>query len=1120
MECPRCRQVSPPRARFCIGCGGPLPHRCGRCGTELPAEARFCFSCGQQATAAHPEPRFISPDAYTPRHLGERIINSRAALEGERKLVTILFADLKGSMELMADRDPEEARKILDPVLELMMEAVHRYEGTVNQVLGDGIMALFGAPIAHEDHGLRACYAALRMQEATKRYADEIRRSEGIPLQIRVGLNSGEVVVRSIGSDLHMDYTAIGETTHLAARVEQAAFPGSIVITSPTLRLAEGRVTIRALGPVPLKGRSEPVELYELTGAGPAGTRFQASIAHGLTRFVGREAELVQLHKAIENAHTGNGQIVAVIGEPGVGKSRLVWELVHSARTQGWSVFEGHSVSYGTNNPYLPVIQLLRTYFGIEDRDAPQEIRKKLIGTVLTLDRALEPILQPLLALLDVLNDDDDWHAYEPSRRRQLILEAIKRLLLRESDVRPLLLVLEDLHWIDGETQALLEVLVDSLPSARIALLVNYRPEYEHPWGNRSYYHQLRLETLPPSSSRLLLDGLLGDDVSLHSLKRMLIERTDGNPFFLEESIRTLAETEALQGERGAYRLIKAPKPTELPVNIQAMLAARIDRLPLDEKRLLQCASVVGKDISHSILSVVAQEPEEDLRRQLDHLKTAEFIYETSLFPDLEYTFKHAVTHEVAYGSLVQDTRRTFHARIVDAVEQLHSGRLAEYVERLAHHSLSAESWEKALTYLRQAGAKAFARASHREAATYFERALTALKHLQKTPERTEEAIDVLFDLQLSLLPLGELVKGLDYLREAELLAEPLKNPSLSARGYIYMTGQLYLLGDLKGALEVGHRALSIAESLNDFRLKVSTNAYLGQVHHAQGDYRRAADFFRRNARSLVGELVNDRFGLPQLPSVHSRTCLVWSLAELGEFAEGLEHGKEAIRIAESSDQPFSLTVAYSGLGRLFLCKGALPAAIAMLERALSLSQSGNVPLWFPRIASDLGLAYGLAGQIEKASPLVDQAAQLAASMRLMVSQSLLMASIGEVRLLEGRFEEATDVSHRALALSVQYQERGHQARILKVLGDLSLALGSSDSKQTETYYNDALELAKRLGMRPVIAHSHLGLGRLYTRAAEHVSARENLRIAARLFRDLDMPFWSAQTETLLLPSC
>jgi class 3 adenylate cyclase len=474
MHCPQCQHDNREQARFCEGCGMRLALKCAACGTELGPNARFCSECGAPVAALTSSPlavaaaptagRFTSPEAYTPQHLAERIISSRGALEGERKQVTVLFADLKGSMELLADRDPEEARRILDPVLERMMEAVHRYEGTVNQVMGDGIMALFGAPLAHEDHAVRACYAALHMQEALQKYADDVWRSQNVRLQIRVGLNSGEVVVRSIGSDLRMDYTAVGQTTHLAARMEQLATPGSMLLAPDTLELAEGYVQVRALGPVQIKGLSEPVAVYELVGAGTARSRLQAAAARGLTRFVGRDAELETLRRTLEQAGRGHGQVVALVGEPGVGKSRLVWEFGHSHRTDGWLVLEAGSFSYGKATSYLPVIALLKSYCGIEDRDDARRMREKLTGKLLTLDPALHPLLPPLLALLDVTVEDAPWQALDPPQRRQCTLDALKRLVLRESQEQPLLLVFEDLHWIDAETQALLDSLVDSLP--------------------------------------------------------------------------------------------------------------------------------------------------------------------------------------------------------------------------------------------------------------------------------------------------------------------------------------------------------------------------------------------------------------------------------------------------------------------------------------------------------------------------------------------------------------------------------------------------------------------------------------------------------------------------------
>src|SRR3989449_1139537 len=620
-------------------------------------------------------------------------------------------------MELLADRDPEEGRKLLDPVLERMMEAVHRYEGTVNQVMGDGIMALFGAPLAHEDHAVRACYAALRMQESVMQYAEGVFRSHGVPVQIRVGLNSGEVVVRSIGSDLHMDYTAVGQTTHLAARMEQMATPGMILLAPATLQLAEGYVQVAARGPVAVKGLPDPVEIYALTGASASRTRLHAAAARGLTRFVGRDAEIEQIRRALALSHEGHGQLVALVGEPGVGKSRLVYEFTHSHQIQEWLILEAGSVSYGKATSYLPVIDLLKAYFKVHDRETHREICEKVTGKLLTLDESLKPALPALLALLDVPVEDAQWQALDPAQRRQRTLDAVKHLLLRESQAQPILVVFEDLHWIDADTQALLNTLVESLPTARVLLLVNYRPEYQHGWGSKTYYTQLRLDPLPPASAAEVLQALLGDDPSLVPLTALLIARTAGNPFFLEESVRTLVETGGLAGETGAYRLAQPLHSIQVPATVQAILAARIDRLPPEAKRLLQTAAVIGTEVPFPLLTAIADLPDTELHRHLTYLQAAEFLYETRLFPELEYTFKHALTHEVAYGSLLQERRRALHTRIVEALEGFDSARLSEHVEQLVHHALHGEVWDKALTYLRQAGAKATARSAYRESA-------------------------------------------------------------------------------------------------------------------------------------------------------------------------------------------------------------------------------------------------------------------------------------------------------------------------------------------------------------------------------------------------------------------
>ena len=561
----------------------------------------------------------------------------KSALEGERKQVTVLFADLKGSLELLADRDPEEARKILDPVLELMMEAVHQYEGTVNQVMGDGIMALFGAPVAHEDHAVRACYAALRMQESVKRHATEVRRTEGIPIQIRVGLNSGEVVVRSIGNDLRMSYTAVGQTTHLASRMEQMATPGSVLTTAETLRLAEGYVETRSLGAMPIQGLEGPLEVFEVTGAG-ARSRLQASARRGLSRFVGRAPELDQLHHALEHAAAGRGQVVAVVGEPGVGKSRLVHEITLAVPRPRWLVLEGRSLSYGKATPYLPITDLLKGYFQVEARDGAREIHTRVLARLRALDPALEPTLPAFLALLDAPAEDARWQGLDPALRRQRTLDAITALLLRESQGQPLLLVLEDLQWVDSETQALLDGLVERMPRARMVLLANFRPEYQDGWGGKTYYTRLRLNTLAHESADELLQALLGDEPGLWPLKRLLVERTDGNPFFLEESVRTLVETGALEGERGRYRAARPLAGIQIPATVQSIRPRASTAARWESPAPV--GSVIGDVPSPSGASGY---PEEERWRALAICKPPSPVRDDPLSRP-RYTFKDALT--------------------------------------------------------------------------------------------------------------------------------------------------------------------------------------------------------------------------------------------------------------------------------------------------------------------------------------------------------------------------------------------------------------------------------------------------------------------------------------------
>ena len=651
-----------------------------------------------------------TPLAYTPPALAEKIRTARTALEGERKQVTVLFADLKDSLELIRGLDPEAAQQLLDPALHAMMDAVHRYEGTVNQVLGDGIMALFGAPIAHEDHALRACYAALAMQAGLATYAEDVRRVHGVVLQSRIGLNSGEVVVRAIRNDLHMEYSAVGQTTHLAARMEQVAPPGTILLMAATAQLVAGLVRLKAWGPVPVKGLTEPVEVWELLGASGMRRRLQIARARGLTHFVGRQTELALLHAALAQAGAGRGQVVAVVGEAGVGKSRLVDEFVQATHAQGWLVLDSAAVSYGQTTPYFPVLDLLRRYCHVEEGEDAHTIQAKVTEQVLTLDAALQDTVPALLALLDALPADSPFLQLDPTQRRQHTLTALKRVLLRQSQVQPLLLVCEDLHWLDTETQALLDSLIESLPTARLLLLVNYRPDYRHGWGSKTYYTQLRLDPLPPASADAFLQALLGDDPEPGT------PHPAPNPAYRGQSLLPGGECADPGGDRGtggrAGGLSHGASSADHADAGHGAGRAGSAYRPLTAGGEAPAADRGGDGYGGAPGPAADRGscPKRPSAWAWHISRTPSSCMRRSLFPELVYTFKHALTQEVAYGSLLQERRRALHARIVEAIEALAGDRVAEQVERLAHHALRGEVWDKALAYCRQAGEKAMAR--------------------------------------------------------------------------------------------------------------------------------------------------------------------------------------------------------------------------------------------------------------------------------------------------------------------------------------------------------------------------------------------------------------------------
>jgi class 3 adenylate cyclase/tetratricopeptide (TPR) repeat protein len=1102
-----CPHENPPGAKFCAECGARLQATCASCGAKLGTGAKFCSECGAPAVAGAPAlaaaERFAAPDTYTPKHLAERILTSRAALEGERKQVTVLFADLRGSMELLADRDPEEARTLLDAVLERMMDAVHRYEGTVNQVMGDGIMALFGAPLALEDHAVRACYAALRMQDTIKRYAEEAQRVAGAAVQIRVGLNSGEVLVRSVGSDLHMDYTAVGQTTHLAARLEQTAIPGSILLSAETLRLAEDYVQVKPLGLVKVKGLAEPVEVFEATGAGTVRTRLQRSAARGLTRFVGRDTELEQLRQALAQAAEGRGQLAAVVGEPGVGKSRLFHEFLNSHRTRGWLMLQAGSVSYGKASAYLPVLDMLRSHFKIEDRDDARAIRARITGGVLTLDEGLTDIVPALIGLLDALPDDSPFLKQSPPQRRQSTLEALKRLVLREAQAQPVLLVFEDLHWIDSETQALLDALVESLPNTRLLIAVNYRPEYRHGWSHKTFYRQLPIEPLSAANAEALLRPLVGDDPGLRPLLQALIERSDGNPLFLEESVRALVDTRVLVGERGRYRLAKPGAPIVVPPSVQAILAARIDRLSSDDKQLLQAASVVGKDVPFVLLAALLEVPEDALRSGLARLQASEFLYEAALFPELEYTFKHALTHEVAYSGMLLERRRVLHARMVQAIESQHADRPAEQVERLAHHAFRGEVWPKAAQYARQAGDRAAALCADADAVAHYQRAVEALARVPATPESVRAAIDTRLALRAPLWRGGQLERLLAIFREAEALGTEHDETERLDVVYSFFLQYHWAKGEYESAIAYGQRCLETGARRDDLGLQVTGRYYLGGCYHARGEFPTALEHYRWIVDALSGVRESERFGLSGLPfsgaCALAAACLV-ELGDAGPAQDLLRRGEAAASVANHLYSKVPLAIARA---RLLTLYGEITEVVRVMEPIVAICREHNFVGQTMRALTVLGDAYAAAGRASEAVPLVQEAIQLQESAAAFVDRALWIRTLGEAYRQAGQLGEAERTAHTALEFARRNGEQANEAWTRFLFGEI--AADGEDYEAARRHLEQARELAARLGIRPLVAQCHFRLAAVARRAGAKDEARGHLQTATQMFAEMDM---------------
>jgi len=1090
MRCPSCKYDNRTARRFCAECGAALVMSCAACGAANQAGEKFCGECGAALGSTAPADLPRAEAANAAARIGvTAAVAPHDVPAGERKTVTALFADIKGSMELLEDLDPEEARRIIDPALQLMMEAVHRYDGYVAQSTGDGIFALFGAPVAHEDHPQRALYAALRMQDELKRYAARLRTEKGLTLLARVGVNTGEMVVRTIQTDAtHTEYVPIGHSTSLAARLQALAAPGSIAISEAVRKLVEGYFTLKSLGPARIKGVSEPINIYEVTGLGPLRTRLQRAAGRGLTKFVGRQAELEAMKRAAELAKTGHGQLVAAIGEAGVGKSRLFYEF-KAMKQSGCLVLETFSVSHGKASAYLPVIELLHTYFGIRAEDDARKRREKVTGKVLTLDRSLEDTLPYLFALLGLVDGDDPLAQVEAQLRRRRTLEAIKRLVLRESVNQPLLVICEDLHWIDAETQALLNLLADSIGTAKILLLVNYRPEYTHGWGSKTYYTQVRLDPLGRESAEEMLWALLGVEAQhaapVQPLTRRIIEQSEGNPFFMEEIVQSLFEVGTLV-RNGTVQLVKPLESLRIPPTVQGILASRIDRLPPEQKELLQTLAVLGKEFGFNLVRAVTARGDEDVNRQLGELQLAEFIYEQPAAGDVEYTFKHALTQEVAYQSVLSERRQLLHERAAQAIEALGPARVEDHLMEVAHHYSRSGNVPKAVEYMGRAGQRAVRQAAHGEAVGYLTRTLDLLRQLPESAARLQQELE----LEYSLLWVLGVTRGYG---AAETIAATERVVALAEHGgtlaqlvdSLLSRWNLALLsGDLPAASALADQALALA-------VRDGTPVRLGAAHAlpvVTCFYR--GDFVGVEEHFTAGRAFFDDPDLRQLPGLATIAFgFAGSCAWLLGRADVARDRIAQVLASVDANNPYELAYSDGFAAYLAAWFREYQHAEASAKRALERAEKHQFPFLTAISRCVLGQAQVQSGRPIEGVALIQQALAGLREIGTRSEISYWTGVLAEAQARAGAVNEA--LATVELALLANPDEIYWRPENLRLRGTLRLTRGQTDLAAAD--FREAIALAQKMGAKMLELRATMSLAPLLASQGHRDDARTML---------------------------
>ena len=1115
MQCPKCQFVNTDGMNFCGKCGVKLESLCPQCNFGNPSEYEFCGKCGYKLSfSSETATKDLSFDEkldkiqrYLPKGLSEKILSQRGRIEGERKQVTVMFCDMEGFTGLVERLGPEETYGIMDQVYELLIHKVHDYEGTVNEMTGDGIMALFGAPIALEDAPQRAMHSAFAIHREMARLSDKLKEEkEDIPpLKMRIGIHTGPVIVGTLGNNLRVEFKAVGDTVNLASRMEGLADPGAIYLTEDTFKLTEGLFRFEALGEKAVKGKEKPVKSYRAIAPSTRRTRFDVSAERGLTPFIGRERELELLLDGFKRSKSGRGQAFSIMAEAGVGKSRLLYEFRKAISNEDVTFLEGKCLSYSRGVAYLPVIDILKANFDISDDDGDSEVTEKVKKQlrVLGVDEAFT--LPYFLELLSVTDSSIDKIPMSPEGRKDRIMEALKRLVLKGSEIRPLIMAVEDLHWIDKSSEDAFKDLLDSITGAKVFLIFTYRPEFVRAWGGKSFHSQVNLNRLSNRESLTMASHFLGTEDMDGNVEQFILEKTEGVPFFIEEFIKYLKDLKIIEKKDNKYHMAKDIQNVSIPSTVQDVIMAKVDSLSEGAKDVLQTGSVIEREFSYELIKRVTGYSEQELLSHLSALRDSELVYERGIFPKSTNIFKHALTRDVVYDSILTKRKKELHNEIGQAVEELYKDNISKHYEVLAEHYITSENYEKAAAYSKLAGKKAEKTASLNDAITYAKKRVASIEKLPKTDDVAIALID-------ARTILGLYNAQMNYFAEAKEAVDPIFNLALK-HDYKRRLSQIYaIVGVYNGFVEEDvfeaskhlEKAIKISAEKNDMLSFVLANYWLGSVLAFKCEFEKGYSYI--NKALEINVAVNNLWGIA---GIKSTIGMFYSWHGKIDLAYQVSH--EALQIAEESGDIYSKALSYTDHGVSCYAKGFFEEAVRHLLRGADFCERIHYYLWGSIARFTLGDAYFDMGEYEKSQNYYNEAVSISEQGKILPSfLNLCKISFAKSKTMNNQ----KDINLESVyGYYEKNKYRLYDGLMARYIGEILLNIDGQHMSETEEWTKKAVEADESNGMMLNLGKDYALYAELFKRKGDKSKAKEHLKKAIEIFKDCGADGWVKKYE-------